>query len=129
MERNKTDKREVAYRMREQGYTLQAISDALGVTKQRVAQYLTGTKYGAGKHYRKLNSIYPNLANWMYEKNMCVANMVIEMGYTYNTDVALRVRGILTGRLDIEMSEIKKILDITGMTFEECFKEVEDAVG
>lgn len=121
-----TEKREVAFRMRERGYTLQAISDVLGVTKQRVAQYFTGTKFESGKHYRKLNSKYHNLADWMYERNMCVANMVIEMGYSYNTEVATRIRGILTGRLDIKMSEIRKILAITGMTFEECFEVIEE---
>lgn len=118
--------RSLAYQMRKEGKTLQAIADELGVTKQRVCQYFTGTKYEGGKHYRKMNSIiYPNLADWLYENNHCIATFMCEMGMEYNPRKATRVKSVLDGKAELKISEIKKILSVTGMTFEECFKEVE----
>lgn len=117
------EKRAIAFEMREQGKTLQEIADTLGVTKQRVAQYFAGTKYAAGRHYRKVRSIYPNLANWMYENNFCIATLLVNMGYQYTADNALRLKRRVNGDAEFRMRDIKKILELTGMTFEECFKE------
>lgn len=117
-----TPNRERAIEMRKTGMTSTEIAQVLGVSRERVRQYFVGTE--CAKHapyYTPIRSIYPNLNKWMSERFKGIAWLVVEMGYKYSPSMSQYFSTRLRGKTDFKMSEIRKILNITGMTFEECF--------
>lgn len=107
------------YKMRLEGYTLQEIANQFSVSKQRVAQILPPLKQG----YRALRPdmlnkiVYPNLREWM-RKNTCTTRMLCDMT---GTSYMSLFRGLQNAKYELRKSTIDKILEVTGMTYEEAF--------
>lgn len=109
-----------AFTMRLDGKTFQEIGDEFGVSKQCIEQML-------GFHQRKARTsiavkcIYKGLAGYLQEEKISIAKMteLLEAKTPYI------VSKKLSGEKEFKISEIKKILQITGQTFEECFEEKE----
>lgn len=106
------------FEMRLDGYTLQAIADKFGVTKQYVSTILPPMKQGYKATPSKTLKIikYPNIEKWM-RQNQC--NMKRLSGLTGLGVV--RIRRGLCCEFDMHKSTIDKILEVTGMTYEEAF--------
>lgn len=106
------------FKMRLDGYTLQAIADKFGVTKQYVSMILPPMKQGYKATPSKTLEIikYPNIEKWMRENqcNMKRLSDLTGMG-------VMRIRRGLCGEIDMHKSTIDKILEVTGMTYEEAF--------
>lgn len=120
-----TKNREIAIEMRDKGMTFQQIADELGVTRQRVAQYCAGVN---AKHYRfcgEKTCVYVGLREWMNENRVSTTVLLQMMGYVYSPGSTDRWRGKFAGENAFKIDEIKKILEVTGMTFEQAFGEVE----
>lgn len=120
-----TRNREIAIKMRENGMSFQQIADELGVTKQRVSQYCAGVN---AKHYRfcgEKTCIYVGLRDWMNRHGVNTTVLLQMMGYVYNPGSTERWRGKFAGKSALRIDEIKKILAVTGLTFEQAFGEVE----
>lgn len=115
--------REHATELRKQGLTYREIAEILGVSKQRVAQYFTDI---ANKplYYRPFRSIFSGLNEFMNEREYGVTWLVVHMGYSQSGNKQAQLKNKLAGRTEFKLSEIKKVLSATGMTFEECFGEV-----
>lgn len=102
------------------GKTYEEIGQKYGISRQRVQQLLTTNS----RSHRAVNTIiYTGLKKWLIEQDMSVAKLQSLMGFesknVARTYIKLRNKGI------IKISDIKKILEITGLTFEECFGEEE----
>lgn len=121
----KTDRREKAIEMRMQGMRLQEIADQLGVSKQRVAQYLTGLHLNGRRRFAvtKTQCKYVGLREWMLRHGWCMSDLIAACGYIYNPQTATNFQTWF-GNKTLRMETINKILDITGLTYEECFGEV-----
>lgn len=107
------------FEMRLDGHTLQEIGDKFGVSKQYVAQILPPMKHG----YRALKSemlgkiIYPNIRNWL-KKNACtLKRFADETGTSYLTII----RALEDEKSGMRKTTIDKILEVTGLTYEEAF--------
>lgn len=114
MKMTKEDKVE-AFRMRLEGRTLQEIGDRFGVTRAYIHQILTDEM---GRRAFKISCVYPGLEKWMREHEMPPTRLREEMGMFARTE---RLCSRLDGKTQFKINEIKLILEITGMTFEEAF--------
>lgn len=63
---------------------------------------------------------FPNIQRWMDEHNVSRCELTRRMGVTYNT-----VYYTLNGGTDPRKFTIDAVLRVTGMTYEEAFKEAD----
>lgn len=102
--------------MRLDGYTYKQIADKYGVSKQCIQQALTQITNKEAKPNSK--DKYCNLSRWMKTENQkryAVAQIIGITPYSFSRKI--------NGKSEFKLSEIKKILQFTGMTFEEAFRE------
>lgn len=60
--------------------------------------------------------VYPRLKAWMQRNDWNASRLADEAGIFYNTH-----SNNLTGRTEMSMYTIRKVLEATGLTFEEAF--------
>lgn len=106
-----------AFSMRLDGCTFKEIADKYGVSKQYIHSLFGGN---SGKAWKTRDYEYPNLGKWMANTKTTIMELSEKIGITCNS---LSMK--LHKKREFRTSEIKSILKITGMTFEECFKEKE----
>ena len=115
---NREDKIEV-FKMRLDGFTYQEIAEKYGVSKQYINQMLQNII--SEKRNKSLNKIvYPNIANWLKGNECSISEFERKTGIKRAT-LDRKLQGVAKFSYD----EIKIILDVTGMKFEECFKTKE----
>lgn len=113
-----------AFAMRLDGETYQEIADKFGVTRQYIHQMLGGDR----RSKVALNDrgfIYPNLMKWMIENGVPIYELYKKMGYKSSDCSKIYQR--LRGESRFTISDIRKILEITKLSFEECFEIREGA--
>lgn len=112
----------VAYR--EQGMTYKEIAARCGVCHQRVAQVLAHRTPGHFKPYLPHEVVYNGLREWMNENLVSRS----DLGRLFNGKAnpggewASRVNNRLTGRTGWRMVEINKLIDASGLTYEQLFR-------
>ena len=112
---NREDKIEV-FKMRLDGFTYQEIAEKFGVSRQYINQMLQNVI--SERRNKTLNKIvYPNIANWLKDNECSISEFAIRVGIKRST-----LDRKLYGRNKFNSDEIKRILDVTGMKFEECLK-------
>lgn len=108
---------ELYRRLREKGMTYDEIGEIFGVTKQAVHDSLT--KNRDGFHKSAVQKVkYIGLRNWMFENRVKISELSKRCGVG-------SIHKSLTGDTEPRKSTIDALLKITGMTYEECFKEDE----
>ena len=109
-----------AGRMLCEGYNFSEIAERFGVSRQCVQQHYNGnTRVGRNKVQK---CVYPMLEQWLTTNRESYMSLGRKL-FPGSTNPSARVQRIMVGKekyysLDI----IKKLSDITGMTFEEMFK-------
>lgn len=116
-------KREQATALRKQGMTYQQIADSMGVSKAYVAVLLDKTVKTSNFHIWPIElSPYPVLTQWMNDNQMTRQELAEKLGYSPSTGSYYIITKIM--RTDkFTKKEIDKLLEITGMTYEELFKK------
>lgn len=115
-------------KMRLDGYTLNEIAEKHNVSKQCIQQHLsilTGNQKPRPKGVDE-RIIYPNLAKWIAEERIARYELSHMLGLSMNNTVTTTINKRLYGEVDFSMKEIKKLLEITGQTFEYLFAEKEN---
>lgn len=108
-----------AYAMRLDGCTYQEIADKFGVTKQCVQQAIPAEPRCNRRNKSSLLSkrcIYEGLAKFI-EENRISSAMIADVIQVCRVAAYQRI----IGERNFNISDIYKLLDYTGMTFEECF--------
>ena len=129
MHREETKRKMLEMRM--DGASYQEIGDAFGVSKQsanetirRYMNKLIGTQRGKGLTIDDI--IYQGIYDFLsYHPDMTISKFAREcFGYD-NPEYLQRTRNFITGKSDtvLKIHQIKKICDVCGVSFEECFKE------
>ena len=117
--------RNAARELRMQGLTFAEIGKRLGVSKQRIAQCCAGMNPEATAwacHKEDLESIaYVGLKKWMLENRVSVPELMRRIGLDTGSSRSKHFRNRLEGKTQLPMREIKKILAVTGGTFEQMF--------
>lgn len=106
-----------AFTMRVDGATYQEISNKFGVTKQCIEQMLRPRDRKRPKISKQC--IYSGLAQYIKDNNLTYSKLEKIMGVNSVTTVSKKIKG----KTLFTIVEIERILEKTGMTFEECFKK------
>ena len=69
--------------------------------------------------------IYPAVADWLRKNDISICSLAARMGY-YNGNSKV-VYDMLYGRFQPTIPTIRKLLTVTGLTFEQAFGGVESA--
>lgn len=109
---------------REKGLTYKQIADKYGVSKQCVAQ-ACGKQSDCRFRYNHY-CIYPGLRNWMNDNKISTGELLRRMDMVVHTKNYQTINGRLSGKSELKKSEIDKLIEITGMTYEELFSEVDN---
>lgn len=105
------------FSMRLDGASLQEIGDEFGVTREYIRQIIQEPERRARPRGELCGCIYPNIKAWAIRNRHPYSHIARLCGYS-NTTV---VWNALTGRSNPTKKVIDKILDATGMTYEEAF--------
>ena len=107
--------------MRLEGATLQSIADRFEVSLEWVRQVIppidgkTWSKYGI-----RSRCVYPGICQWLFD-NRCTYAKLAELIGAPQASVSRWMNGIYKPNKDI----IDKILKVTGLTYEQAFREEE----
>lgn len=103
-----------AYLMLLNGATLKETAETFGVSRQRMQQ-LFPKAFTRGP---RIKCIYPNIKGWIYENCGTQQKFAELIGVCHKTS-----HDYLTNRRSPNKEIIDKILEVTGMTYEEAFKQ------
>ena len=102
--------------MRDNGMTYDEIGEVLGISRQRAHQIAAGRRKGVGDHFHKgaVEKIpYIGLREWLLENRVTITELTRLCG----------VRALkLTGKHSLRKRTVERLLEITGLSFEECFR-------
>ena len=110
-----------AFALRLDGYTYRELGERYGVSHENIRQVLdSGAK---GRKVGLATCIYPKLTQWVIDSGDSFNHINKVAGVCSASHVFYKK---LNGESKLTISDIKKILDYTGMTFEEAFGEVRE---
>jgi hypothetical protein len=104
---------------REKGLTYQQIADKYGVSKQNVAQLCS--KHEPSRFQYNRTCAYPALRKWLNDNKCSTSELVRRMNLVAAPENIARMQRVLCKRNELKKWEIDKLLEITGMTYEELF--------
>ena len=110
-------------RLREQGWSFQAIADNLGLSRQRVYQLIGKRNIAYFKPITPKQCVFDGLRDWLNQKSMSIAELIRQVRgeHKYHPVVFSQYRAYLTGRHNMKMPTINAILRVTGLTYEQAF--------
>lgn len=108
------------------GMTCKAIAEKYGISVQAVYAACGSIKSVRFRRYEKKDCVWRGLRNWLNAHEVSRKMLLQEMGLEYSNCNLERLRQKLTGKLDIKMSFIRKMMEITGMDFEDLFEVRDD---
>lgn len=112
-------------KLKEEGKTYNEIAAIYGLSRQRVYQIL---RKGGKRYFRYISKHlikYTGLRNWMNTNKISFNELITRVFGYYHPEHYKRLSDRLkSGHLPLPL--IKKILEITGLTFEECFMEEDE---
>lgn len=109
-----------AYGMRLDGCTYQEIADKFGVTRQYIQQSIPSEPNNPRRSKPLLLSkkcIYKGLSKFI-EENRISSSTIADIIQVCRVSAYQRI----VGERNFNISDVYKLLDYTGMTFEECFE-------
>ena len=104
------------FSMRLEGATFQEIADKFGISRQRVQQLLCSNRPSTRKTLNKI--VYPNIAKWLDDNGMNIYCFGERCGLSSTS-----LRNFLLLDLGCTKYTIDKILEVTGLTYEEAFRK------
>ena len=112
------------YELRKEGYTHQKIADEFGLSCQRVNQILAERCEGKFRGWTEERCVYPGIRKWLNDNKISCS----ELGrilYGHNLDGCCRetLAGTLKGKFTPKFAMINKLIDVSGMTYEQLFRE------
>lgn len=108
--------------LREQGMTYREIAKELGISHQAVSQTLAKSKESQFKKLKPEKCVFVGLRNWMNENKVSIGELTRLCGILPQPNSRIRFSHYLKGENEMRMGTIEKILEITGLTYEEGFK-------
>lgn len=106
---------ELIRKMHDEGMTFEQIGRVFGISRQAAheAMYCVGDRF----QLSKVEMVkYVGLREWMIKNRVSFSKLNKLCGVT-------TIRNSLLGSFDLRKKTIDAILTVTGMTYEECFKE------
>lgn len=107
------------FTMRVSGNTLQEIGNKYGISRERVRQILASAVKEPKVTWNGI--IYPNLKKWMMNRNISMRKFGKILGFSNPGLCEKKLKGLSS----FNLKEVNKVLEITGMSFNETFKTEE----
>lgn len=120
--RNDTFERVTALRLT--GMTYAQISEAVGVSKQRVGQICGKRDVTKFRRISRESVKFDGLRNWMNDNHFSMLELCRRLYGDCGGNYMNNLRQKTSGKIDMKKSDIDKLLDITELTYEELFAEV-----
>ena len=112
--------------LREMGMTYAAIAKVYGCSRQNVQQACNRSKRNVVHPER---CVYEGLRTWMNENHVTNKELCRRMyGQNLTTNTLNAIRRRMVGRSRWQLDEVNRILDITGLTYEQLFREEPNSV-
>lgn len=105
------------------GKTLQQIGNENGISRQRVAQLVGAVQ--PMKQWYKTYSVYPAIDSWLKYNRITITTFTQMLGYAANANNQNNVSKRLMGKVNLQKDFIDAVLKVTGLKYEEAFKERE----
>ena len=105
--------KEKAKELRSTGLSWKEVADTLGFSLQTMFDNNL-TKDGK----RSVKTVFPNLREWMYKNKRSVSWLSEQLGIS-----PVSMNSKMNRRTELKKWEIDRILEITGLPYEICFKE------
>lgn len=102
-------------KMRIEGETLQSIADKFGVSRQYIDRTIKRILSDSEKYKKRK---FKNITKWLQGNKVLGPELAKLLHITAGS-----VSNKLNGKSDFTLWEVKKIIEITGMSFEEAFEE------
>ena len=109
---------------RRNGKTYQQIADENGVSKQAVQDLMQRHGYTGFKYYGAKHCIYPNLRKWLNDTKTSRKALANLLGLAPISNITI-ISGYLTGKNFPAKPRIDRLIEITGLTYEQLFSEEE----
>lgn len=100
--------------MRFNGYKVQEIAEKMHVSQATISNYTPKGIYNRSKS----NCKYAGIKEWLRKNGMSQRAFAKRLYMSEGT-----LRAYLSGKINVKKSVIDKMLEITGMSYEECFRE------
>lgn len=115
-------KTDIYAKERASGKSVKEIAEKYGVSHQAVSN-ATAKRNGYFKHYTEENCVYPNLRKWLNDNRVTRSEFVRRMGLPPHPNSNTRISAYFAGKNHPSKKIIDKLLEVTGMTYEELFWE------
>ena len=102
------------------------IAEKYGVSYQCVAQACARRGVGHFKPYTKVDCIYPNLRKWLNDNKVSRYEFIRRLGECQHTANSARLSDHFRGRCYPRKETIDKMLEVTGLTYEQFFATEEE---
>ena len=105
------------------GFTHQQIGDKFGISRQGVQQTIGKGNHRYFRFVDEERCIYSNLRKWLNDNKVCINELTRRVyGNTYAGNV-VRTKHRLIGKVELTKTYIDKLIEITGLTYEELFRK------
>ena len=112
--------------LREKGLTYAEIAKELGISRQAVAQVLSKEQKSHFRPWTSDRCPYVGLRNWLNENQIVMAELLRRLGFAPESEMYYRYRDYLSGRTELRKHTIDKLLEITGLAYEEAFRQEDE---
>lgn len=129
MGRNYHPKADLYIAERDAGLTYREIAEKHGISYQAVAQTCARYSVGHFRAYTKNDVVYPNLRKWLNDNKVTKSEFIRRMGNVYSGNLMAQVGNWFSGKTCPMKQSIDKILEITGLTYEQLFATEDDSDG
>lgn len=109
--------------MLDSGMSVREVAAKIGCSYQNVYTAMNTANPAYVRMAKPSSCIYPNLRKWMYENGYTQKRFMIEACGRYGGNSYKYLQSKLRGDSQLKKSDIDRILALTGMTYEVCFKE------
>jgi transcriptional regulator with XRE-family HTH domain len=108
---------------RKNGLTYQQIADKYGVSKQTVGQACRTYNANMYRPVTPKRCIYVNLRNWMNKNKVGTVELTRRLGVEGAGRNEYQMRNLLLGAFQPRKPHIDRLIEITGLTYEQLFQE------
>lgn len=111
---------------RAQGMTYRQIGEKHGISRSRVYQIIGGDTDKRESCFRGITEkdcIYPNLRKWMNDNKISKIELTRRIFGEGHTELQCRLSEWLRGKCYPTKKNIDRFIKVTGLTYEELFKE------
>lgn len=111
--------------LRDEGYSAKQVAEMLGISRARVYQASRAKRLKQFKEIAPETNIYPIWRNWMNENSVSIRMFIRLMGLDLSSTTYNNVYGWMRGRCYPSKKNIDRILETTGLTYEQLFYQEE----